>query len=114
MNCCVPPVTIEGFAGVTVIDTSSGGVTVRVVEPAMEPEVAEIAVVPVPTPVASPSAVIVPTAVFVEFQFTRVVRFWVLPSLYVPVAVNCCVAPLAMEGFVGVTAIETNDALPAW
>jgi len=30
----------------------------------------------------------------------------VLPSLYVPIAMNCCVVPNAIEGVVGVTAIE--------
>jgi len=28
----------------------------------------------------------------------------------VPVAVNCCVAPIAIDGFAGVTAIEVNCA----
>jgi hypothetical protein len=41
--------------------------------------------------------VIVATAVFVELHVTKLVRFCVLESLYVPVAVNCCVAPLEME-----------------
>src|SRR5260221_8610561 len=31
-------------------------------------------------------------------------------SLNVPVAVNCCVAPLATDGFAGVTAIDTSTA----
>ena len=31
--------------------------------------------------------------------------------MYVPVAVNCCVRPLAMDGAAGVTAIETSVAL---
>jgi hypothetical protein len=33
VNCCVLPAAIEGFAGVTAIDTSKGAVTVSVVEP---------------------------------------------------------------------------------
>jgi hypothetical protein len=36
------------------------------------------------------------------------VRFWVLPSLYVPVAVNCTVCPTLIDGFTGVMAIETS------
>ena len=31
-------------------------------------------------------------------------------SLYVPVAVNCCVALLVIEGFAGVTAMDCNVA----
>ena len=37
---------------------------------------------------------------------TWLVRFWVLPSEKLPVAVNCCVVPLAIEGAAGVTAID--------
>jgi len=36
------------------------------------------------------------------------VKFSVLPSLYVPVAMNCCAFPAAIEGFVGVTEIEAR------
>ena len=39
---------------------------------------------------------------------TVLVRFWVLPSLYVPVAVNCWRLPSGIEGLAGVTAMETN------
>jgi hypothetical protein len=57
--------------------------------------------------------VIVATAVFVELHVTELVRFCVLLSLYVPVAVNCCAVPLATEAFAGVADIDTNEALPA-
>jgi len=80
-NCCVPPLIIEGFAGVTAIETSVGAVTVRVVEPLIDPDVAEIVVVPVPAAVASPALEIVAAAVFVEPQVTEPVRFCVLLSL---------------------------------
>jgi hypothetical protein len=52
----------------------------------------------------------VAAAEFDELQVTVLVRFWVLLSLYVPVAVNCCVFPNGTEAFAGVTAIETNVA----
>ena len=81
VNCCVAPLVIEGFAGVTAIDTSTGAVTVRFVDPLMAPEAAEIVALPVATPVASPPLVIVATAVFVELQVTELVRFCVLLSL---------------------------------
>ena len=35
-----------------------------------------------------------------------------LPSEYVPVAVNCCVVPFGIDGFAGVTAIDTRVAGP--
>jgi hypothetical protein len=80
VNCCVAPVAIEALAGATVIETSTD-VTVRVVEPLIDPEAAWIVVLPVATPVAKPALVIVATAVFDELQVTELVRFWVLPSL---------------------------------
>ena len=65
---------------------------------------------PVPTPLAKPVLLIVATDVFEEPQATVFVRFWVEPSLYFPVAVNCWVVPLEMEGSAGVTAIEDSTA----
>ena len=53
---------------------------------------------------------IVATVVVADAQVTDAVRFCVLLSLYVPVAVNCCVAPLLIDGFAGVTAIDCSVA----
>ena len=39
-SCSVAPLPIEGFAGVTAIDTSVAAVTVRVVDPVIPPETA--------------------------------------------------------------------------
>jgi hypothetical protein len=66
--------------------------------------------VPTPAPLATPAALIVAVVVVPELHVTLDVRFWVVPSLKVPVAVNCCVAPLVIEGFAGVTAIDCNVA----
>jgi hypothetical protein len=109
VNCCFTPFAIEILAGVTVMETSTA-VTVRVVEPLIEPEAAWTVVMPVAVPVARPPVLIVATAVFVELQVTVLVRFCLLLSLYVPVAVNCCVMPATIEGFAGVTASDTNVA----
>src|ERR1700678_4079035 len=108
VNCCVAPLAIEGFAGVTVIDCSVAAVTVSKVEPLMDDDVAVIVEVPTPAPVARPAALIVAVVVVPEDQVTLDVRFCVEPSLNVPVAVNCCVAPLAIDGFAGVTAIDCS------
>jgi hypothetical protein len=110
VNCCVAPLVIEGFAGVTAIDCNVAAVTVRTVEPLIAPDVALIVEVPTPAPLATPAALIVAVVVVPELHVTLDVRFWVVPSLKVPVAVNCCVAPLVIEGFAGVTAIDCNVA----
>ena len=86
--------------------------TVSTVDPDTDPEVALITLDPTPAPVARPPEVIVAVDVVAEAQVTEAVRFCVLLSLYVPVAVNCCVWPLAIEGLAGVTAIETRVAEP--
>jgi 1,4-dihydroxy-2-naphthoyl-CoA synthase len=110
VNCSVVPFTIEGLAGVTAIDTSVGVValTVRVVEPLTPPEAACILLVPAATPVANPPTVIFATPVVCELQVTELVKFCVELSEKVPVAVNCSVALFAIDGFAGVTAIDTN------
>ena len=48
-----------------------------------------------------------------DAQVTVLVRFAVEASLYVPVAVYCCVVPLVMVVEAGVTAIDCSVALPA-
>src|SRR5271163_3222622 len=110
VNCCVAPLVIDGFAGVTAIDCSVAAVTVRSVEPEIDDDVAVIVEVPTPAPLASPAALIVAVEVVPELHVTVPVRFCVVPSLNVPVAVNCWGAPLVIEGFAGVTAIDCNVA----
>ena len=74
----------------------------------IEPATAWIVVPPGATPVARPPLVIVATAVLEEVHVTTAVRFCILLSLYVPVAVNCCVDPLTMVELAGVTTRDTN------
>ena len=54
MNCFVVPFAIEGFAGVTAIDTSVAEVTVSKVDPLTLPEVAIIVLDPAAFAVAIP------------------------------------------------------------
>jgi len=72
----VVPEAIEGLAGVIEIETRTG-VTVRVVEPEMFPEVAVIVVIPAATAVAIPcdpaALLIVATELAEELQVTDVV-----------------------------------------
>src|ERR1700733_10357251 len=110
VNCCVAPLVIDGFAGVTAIDCSVAAVTVSKVEPEIDDNVAVIVEVPTPAALARPPVLIVAMVVVPEVQVTVDVKFCVVPSLNVPVAVNCWVAPLAIDGFTGVTAIDCRVA----
>src|SRR6266581_3211528 len=107
-NCCVVPLPIDAFTGVTEIDTNTAGPTARLVLAVTAPVVAVIWEVPCVAPEARPLALTVATAVFDETHVAELVRSWVLPSEYVPVAVNCCEVPLTIDGFTGVTEIDTN------
>lgn len=72
-------------------------------------ELALIFVLPIATAVASPDA-IVATPVFEDAQVAVVVRSCVLPSLYWPVAVNCCVPGNVMVALAGLTEIDVRGA----
>jgi len=108
VNCCLVPTAIVAFPGVTAIDTSTGAVTASAAEPVMLFIVAVRVEAPIVTPVARPPALIVATLGADELHAAALVRFCVLPSLYVPVAANCSVFPAAIEAFPGVTAIDTS------
>ena len=85
MNCWVVPSAIEGAAGVIAIETSAAAVTVKVVDPLIEPDVALIVAVPWLTvlarPAADPTLLIVATAGAPELHWTAAVMFCVLPSV---------------------------------
>ncbi len=76
------------------------------------PEVAVMVTLPTAWAVARPLELMVASVVLLEDQVTDVVRFCVPPSLIVPIALYCCVVPLASETDCGVTAIEVRTALP--
>src|SRR5271167_5249790 len=92
------------------MDCSVAAVTVSKVEPLMDDDVAVIVEVPTPAPLARPAALIVAVEVVPELHVTVPVKFCVEPSLNVPVAVNCWVAPLVIEGFAGVTVMDCSVA----
>jgi hypothetical protein len=85
-------------------------VTVRLVEPATVPEVALTVAVPIAALCASPVLFTEAVETVSDAQVTVKLRSWMLPSVNVPVALNCCLVPSAMEGFAGVTAIEDSTA----
>jgi len=66
LNCFVLPLATDGFTGVTAIDTNTGGPTVKIVLAVIPAELALIWDVPCATPVATPRAVMVATAVLDE------------------------------------------------
>jgi hypothetical protein len=85
----VVPRAKEGFAGVSVIEVRTGWPTFSVVDALNEPVDAVIVVDPWMRLTANPALLTVATVGDEEIQFTDEVRFCVLPSAYVPVAVNC-------------------------
>jgi hypothetical protein len=84
--------------------------TVRVVLPEIVPEVAVMVGVPAEKAVARPLLLTVAIDVSVELQVTCVVILKLVPSEYVPVAVNCWVAPIGMLGLAGVINMEERVA----
>ena len=90
------------------------GLTVSRVEPLILPVTALIVLVPAANAVARPcvpaALLIVATPVFDELHCTVFVMSCTLLSVNVPVAVNCCFKPNAIEGIAGVTAIDTTVA----
>ena len=116
VNCCVRPSALELLAGVIASETSSAALTVKLVladtpEPAC---VAVMVVLPVATVVAKPfvpaALLIVAMLVADDDHVTDPVMSCVVASVYVPVAVNCCVRPSALELFAGVRLIDTSAA----
>jgi hypothetical protein len=78
----VPPIPIEGVAGVTAIDTSVAAVTVNTAAGEVTLfSAAVMLLVPVATPVAKPPLAIVAFAVVADAHVTEDVTTWVLLSL---------------------------------
>jgi hypothetical protein len=94
-------------------EISAGGPTCKLPEPVIVPDLAMMLVVPGLTLVATPALLTVEIAAADELHATELVRFCVLPSVYVPAAVNCCVLPKGMDADCGFTAMETRAAAGA-
>jgi hypothetical protein len=113
VNASVCPAAIELVAPEIVTDCNAAAVTVSVTPGLVTlPDAAVMLVVPAATPVAVPVPVpvIVAAAVFDDAHTTPVVNAAVVPLLYVPVAVYCCVSPAAMLAVGGVTVIDCSTA----
>jgi hypothetical protein len=112
LYCCDVPFGREAPAGVTVMATSVAEVTVSFVEALALPDAALMVVLPGTSAAANPAALIVATAVAEEVHVTELVTSCMLPSVKVPVAVNCCICPVAIEGFAGMIVSDTRAAGP--
>jgi hypothetical protein len=83
--------------------------TINRVEPLIPPELAVISGLPIATPVACPVLPILASVVSELLQAALLVKSALLPSLNVPVALNCTLLLMVTLGFPGVTTIETGD-----
>jgi hypothetical protein len=106
-----------GLAGVTAIETSvTDAGTVTVVVPESEPhtlatlQTAVIVAVPAPTALMRPLVLTVATDVLEDVQVRSVLKFCVVLSEKLPVAVNCSVAPAAMLELEALSVIDPNVA----
>jgi hypothetical protein len=108
MNCRLTPTGMLGAVGVTAMEDRVAAVHVRAVLPEILPWVAVIIAVPTVKVVARPVLLMVATDVLDERQMTCVVISRLVPSEYVPVAVNCWLTPKGVFGLVGVKAMEES------
>jgi len=92
------------------MDWRTATVTCRVVEPDTEAVEAMIVEFPVVKAVARPELLTVATLPAEDVHIALFVMSCMVPSLKVPVAVNCCTDPTGSEGLAGVTAIEAMTA----
>ena len=106
----VVPMANDALAGVTASETSTACPTLSVADPLIEPAVAVMIAVPTACPLANPP-LLMPATVDDELQVTALVRFCTLPSLYVPLAANCWLVPLAIDALTGLTDIDTRTGV---
>jgi len=95
------------LAGEMVMKVTAGRVTLSEASELNEPAVAVTVTAPRAVAVARPFTTVAPED---ALQVAEAVRSCVVPSVYLPVAVNCWVVLRAMEAVVGDTASETRAA----
>ena len=103
VNWAVVPKGMDVAEDETASEAKAAAVTLRVVLPLMPEYEAVMVVEPAVFVVAMPVFETVAALVFDELQVADLVRSLLLPSLYLPVAVNCWPSPAATEGVPGVT-----------
>ena len=97
-------------SGVTEMEEIVGAVTVAVVDCETLFSVAVIIAVPAESPVIAPIAFTVATVFADVLQVTSAVKSALLPSVYVPVAVSCCIVLTGIEGLAGAIVMELRFA----
>ena len=97
-------------SGVTEMEEIVGAVTVAVVDCETLFSVAVIIAVPAESPVIAPVAFTVATVFADVLQVTSAVKSALLPSVYVPVAVSCCIVLTGIEGLAGAIVMELRFA----
>ena len=110
VNCWLSPTGIPGLTGATAMEDKVAGVTVKVVLPMILPEVAAMVTVPAATPAIRPGLFSLATNIFDVCQITCEVISWLVPSEYIPVAINCWLSPTGMLGLAGATVMEDKVA----
>lgn len=80
-------------------------------EPETKAKLAVIVELPGVSVLARPEPLTVAILPSLDVQVTELLTSCVVKSLKVAVAVNCCVAPAATDGLMGVTVIEETTAL---
>jgi hypothetical protein len=98
--------------GTTAIETRLGVPTARVAIASNPPVVTPTVAVPCPIPVARPPLVIEAVVNGTATQAAKVVRFCVLPSVYVPMTWYCSVVPKAIAAVDGVSERATKAGPP--
>ena len=105
------PFAIEELLALIVIDCSVAAVTERAKALEVIPFWAAVMLLdPIAAPVAKPPALMLTAAEFEDTHVAVLVKFWVLPSLKVPIAVNGTLVPLAIEEVLALIAIDCSAA----
>lgn len=112
LNACEPPRRIDGLPGLTVIEVSAALLTARLVVPTTPFRYAVSVVLPAEAPLTWPRLpallLTVATLGCEDVQAASVVRFCVVPSPKVPIALQNSDVPCAICGVVQLTAIDTR------
>lgn len=116
------PIPNVNPSGVTAIDAMLGAVTVRLVLCVAPAKLTVIVVDPAASVVTIPVELTFAIPAAYELQATRLVRSALLPSLYVPIAVNCWLVLTGIEKDAGeivsdfrfAAAAVTDSVAEAW
>ena len=105
------PLAIDEFGALIVIESSEAAATVKVKLFDVIPFwLAVMLLDPAPTPVARALVLRLAAAGFEELQVAELVRSCVVPSVKVPIAVNCAVLPFVMDERGALTLIDWSGA----